>query len=179
MDNSMKLKALVAALIATSGLLSMSAAQASDGTVTFTGSIVATSCVITGGGNIAVTLPPVDASALSAAGKTATPTQFNIAMTGCPATTTLHALFEIGANVDTTTGNLKNTGTATNVEISLLNSALGAINIATQANDGAGTGLTTTTAGAYTLSYYAQYIATGAAGAGSVASSVTYSLVYN
>ena len=82
----MKLKALVAALIATSGLLSMSAAQASDGTVTFTGSIVATSCVITGGGNIAVTLPPVDASALNASGKTATPTQFNIAMTGCPAT---------------------------------------------------------------------------------------------
>jgi major type 1 subunit fimbrin (pilin) len=175
----MKLKALVAALVATSGLLGMTAAQASDGTVTFTGSIVATSCVITGGGNIAVTLPPVDASALSASGKTATPTQFSIAMTACPATTSLHALFEIGANVDTTTGNLKNTGTATNVEISLLNSALGAINIATQANDGAGTGLTTTTAGAYTLNYYAQYIATGAAGAGTVASSVTYSLVYN
>ncbi len=175
----MKLKSIAAALVAASGLLAVGAAQASDGTVTFSGSIVATSCVITGGGNITVTLPPVDASALSASGKTATPTQFNIAMTGCPATTSLHAQFEIGANVDTTTGNLKNTGTATNVEIGLLNPALGAINIATLANDGAGTGLTTTTAGAYTLSYYAQYVATGAAAAGTVASSVTYSLVYN
>lgn len=175
----MKLKALVALLVAVSSLLGMDAAQAADGTITFTGSIVATSCVITGGGNLTVTMPPVDASALSTAGKTATPTQFNIAMTGCPATTSLHALFEIGTNVDTTTGNLKNTGTATNVQISLLNSALAAINIATQANNGAGTGLTTTTAGAYTLSYYAQYIATGTAGAGTVASSVTYSLVYN
>ena len=175
----MKLKALVASLIAAGGLLGLSAAQASDGTITFAGSIVATSCAITGGGNILVNLPPVDAGSLSAVGKTATPTQFSIAMTGCPAATLIHAQFEMGPTVDTATGNLKVTGGATNVEISLLNPAFQAINIATLANDGAGTGLTTSAAGAATLTYYAQYVATAAATSGTVATTVTYSIVYN
>jgi len=179
----MKLKALVAALIATSGLLGMSAAQASDGTITFNGSIVATTCTINGGGaasSFTVTLPPVDKSALSAAGQTAAPTPVTFNLTTCPATTAVHTLFELGATVDTTTGNLKNsTGTATGVQIGLLNPALAAINIATQANDGAGTGLTTSAAGAATLTYYAQYVATAAATSGTVATTVTYSIVYN
>jgi len=174
----MKLKALVATLIAASSLLGMSAAQASDGTVTFTGSIVATTCLIAAGGAVAVTLPPVDASALSSSGKTATPTPFNIVMSGCTNGQQVHAQFEMGPTVNAATGNLKNAGLATFVEISLLNPALQAINIATLNNDGAGTGLTTT-AGANTLTYYAQYIATGTATAGTVSSSVTYSLVYN
>jgi len=174
----MKLKALVAALIATSGLLGMSAAQASDGTVSFTGSVVATTCTIAAGGAVSVTLPPVDASALSSSGKTATPTQFNIVLSGCTAGQQVHAQFEMGPTVDTATGNLKNSGGAGFVEISLLNPAFQAINIATLVNDGAGTGLTTT-AGANTLSYFAQYISTGVATAGTVISSVTYSLVYN
>ncbi len=173
----MKVKALVA--VAIMGLAGMTTAQASDGTITFGGSINATSCAITGGSSFTVTLPPVDTSALASVGKVAAPTPFNIAMTGCPASTAVHALFEIGASVNAVTGNLKNSGLATLVEIQLLNSSLSAINIATQNNDGAGTGLTTSAAGAATLTYYAQYIATGAATAGSVASTVTYSIVYN
>lgn len=178
----MKLKALAVALVATSGLLGVTAAQASDGTITFSGSIVATTCTINGGGaasSFTVALPPVDKSALSAAGQTSAPTPFLFTLTACPATTAVHTLFEIGSTVDTTTGNLKNTGTATGVEIGLLNPALNAINIATQANDGAGTGQTTSAAGAATLTYYAQYVATAAATAGTVASTVTYSIVYN
>jgi len=177
----MKLKALVAALIATSGLMSMSAAQASDGTITFTGSIVATTCTVNGGGaasSFTVALPPVDKAALSAAGQTSSPTPMTFNLTTCPAGQ-VHTLFEIGSSVDTATGNLKNTtGTATGVEIGILNPALAAINIATQANDGAGTGQTTT-AGSATLTYYAQYVATAAATSGTVASTVTYSIVYN
>ena len=139
----MKIIILRAALIVCVSFLALTPAYSSDGTINFTGTIVASTCVINGGGTNAtfsVVLPSVDASALSVAGKTATPTPFTFNLTNCPATGPVHAQFEIGGNVDTNTGNLKNTGSATGVEISLLNSTFAAINVYTLANDGTGTG---------------------------------------
>jgi major type 1 subunit fimbrin (pilin) len=87
----------------------------------------------------------------------------------------VYAYFEQGANVNAD-GRLTNTGTATNVDLQLLSG-----------NDVLNAGSTeqTTspktvalTAGAGTLTYSAQYYATGAATAGTVLSAVNYSINY-
>ncbi|UGA40826.1 hypothetical protein JOS77_25345 [Chromobacterium haemolyticum] len=83
--------------------------------------------------------------------------------------------FEIGPTVDAATGNLKNAGAATNVEVQLLNNTLQAINLANNTNSQ----IVPISSGTATLNYYAQYIATGgAAGAGAVNTSVQYSMTY-
>ena len=100
--------------------------QAADGTITFTGQITSQTCTISGNGggkNFTVTLPTVSTSALATAGTTAGRTPFNIALSNCtPNSGNVSTYFEPGATVDTTTGQLINaSGTATNVEIGLLN----------------------------------------------------------
>ena len=75
-------------------------------------------------------------------------------------------------------GNLKNaTGTATGVEVQLLNSDFSNINLAGAAGS-QNSAQATLSSGAATLNYYAQYYATAAAGAGSVATSVQFTMLY-
>jgi len=168
----------VAAAIA---LACAGSAQAADGTITINGQITDVTCNIAvnnGSNNATVTLPTVSTSALAAADQTAGATPFKIALSGCSGGTmnTASAWFEPGANVDSTTGRLKSNGTATHVQVELLNSGMSPIaaGAATQndtpVNISGGTG---------TLSYYAQYHATGgAATAGSVTTSVQYTIQY-
>lgn len=137
--------------------------------------------------NISVSLPSVQASALSSSGQTAGSTPFNIALTGCPSgVKSVTAYFNSSANVDTNTGNLINNGTAKNVEVQLLNgpgsttaSAFSPILLtgaqATAQNSGQ---FAVNASGAATMNYYAQYIATAAAAAGSVNTSVTFTIAY-
>ncbi|MGR2679644.1 fimbrial protein [Chromobacterium haemolyticum] len=153
-------------------------ALAADGTITINGNIVANTCTInsTGGASFTVTLPTVGVSSLATAGQTAGSTPFSINLSNCPATlknAVTH--FEIGPTVDAATGNLKNAGAATNVEVQLLNNTLQAINLANNTNSQ----IVPISSGTATLNYYAQYIATGgAAGAGAVNTSVQYSMTY-
>jgi major type 1 subunit fimbrin (pilin) len=155
------------------------AAQASDGTITFTGQLNTATCTITGGGNQTVTLPTLSTAALTSAGATAGDTLFNIAVTGCTAgLTTANAYFEAGGNIDTATGRLKNTAATNNVQIQLLNGSGTVVNLAGVAGS-QNTAAATLTSGAGTQSFIARYYATGATTAGAVASSVTYSMVYN
>ena len=79
-----------------------------------------------------------------------------------------------------TTGRLKNaTGSATNVDLQLLTAAGTAIDLS-KAYGSQYTGQTGNIAsGVATLEYAVRYYATGAATAGNVASSLTYSVVYN
>jgi type 1 fimbria pilin len=137
--------------------------------------------------NISVTLPSVQASSLASSGQTAAATPFNIALTGCPSgVKTVTAYFNSSANIDTNTGNLINNGSAANVEVQLLNgngsttaSAFSPIVLtgaqATAQNSGQ---YAVNATGAATMNYYAQYIATGAAAAGSVNTSVTFTIAY-
>jgi type 1 fimbria pilin len=137
--------------------------------------------------NLSVTLPTVSTSALSAAGRATGRTAFKIALTNCPSGVTSMASFFSSPNIDTGTGNLKNTGSgaAANVEIQLLNGNGGSATPFSTINL-AGTSVTTQNSGTYnvagggaTLNYYAQYIANGAAaGTGSVNSSVMYTITY-
>jgi major type 1 subunit fimbrin (pilin) len=178
---------LSAALIAAAG-----EASASDGTISFNGSIDASTCTITTGstsGTFTVLLPKVGANALGATASTAGDTAFSIALTGCSDVTgNIATNFEAGSAVDVATGRLKNTATtggATNVEIQLLNGSNGTpilVGSPIASQNSLGVALVsdgeTEPAGTATLNYIARYYATGAATAGNVTSLVTYSLVF-
>jgi major type 1 subunit fimbrin (pilin) len=148
--------------IATGGLLGLASlgAQASDGTITFTGSLSDTTCSINGNAagtpaNIPnVSLPEVSASVLGTAGATAGRTQpIVLALTGC-------------------------SGTATNVEVRLLNASFQPINITSGLNNDMAANGATITGGAATLNYYGEYYATGKATSGAVRTSVNYTMQY-
>ena len=76
-----------------------------------------------------------------------------------------------------TAGRLNNTGSATNVNIQLLNSAKAVIDLS---KDSAGQNIVTSnvTSGSASLDFYARYYATGATTAGDVSTTATYYVVY-
>lgn len=172
---------LTSALIAAFAVAAVApAAHAADGTINITGTINSSTCKINGANSpatVAVTLPTVSTTALNAAGSVAGRTAFNLALTGCGALTKATTFFEPGPTV-LSDGNLKNaSGTATGVEVQLLNNDFSAIAL----NGGASaqnSQSVTLASGAGTLNYYAQYFATTAAGAGSVSTSVQFSMIY-
>jgi major type 1 subunit fimbrin (pilin) len=171
-----KLLALATAAAALTPMIS----SASDGTITFTGAVQAVTCAITTP-NLNVTLPTVSTSALGAANATAGATRFVIAINNCTGIqTNANAYFEAGPNVDSTTGRVKNaTGTATNVDLELTTAAGTKIDLS-KAYGSQYTGQTgNIVSGSATLEYAVRYFATAAATAGSVISTLSYSVVYN
>ncbi|MBO1114224.1 fimbrial protein [Bordetella petrii] len=173
----------ITGLLAGAGILAAAqVALASDGTITFNGEITASTCDIvnSGGPDFDVDLPTVSTSTLDASGKTAGWTQFDIELANCTGSlSNVMAYFEAGPNVDTARGHLNNTipvgaGGATEVQIALRD-AHGAGNIVIGSP---GNQTVDVSGGSGVLSYEAGYFATGAATAGAVESSVTYSLVY-
>lgn len=174
-------------------LLGASPLIASDGTINITGSVTAGTCVVSGSGtgsakSIAVALPAVQTSALTASGEVAARTSFSISISDCGSgVTKATTYFEPGGTVNPTTGNLRLQGSssATLVEIQLLNgsgsssggAAFSPIVLgATQAGQNSAT--YAVSSGAATLNYYAQYYATGAATAGTANSSVQFTMLY-
>ena len=181
----MKRKLLSACALAGWALVSQPAFSA-DGTITFTGQIQANTCTINGNGtganNFTVALPSALSTQLATAGQTAGRTSFQIALSGCPAATTVHTFYEAGATTDASSGRLNNTaaGGAANVQIQLLNGDTSVIKAGfsdgpTQQNSKP----VNLSSNAATLTYYAEYYATGEATAGAVSSSVAYTIVYN
>lgn len=155
-------------------------ANASDGTITFKGEVTANTCTVKindGAATNTVTLPTVTSSQLAAAGDTAAPTEVRIGLSECStAVKSARAFFEAGPNVTAATNNLKNNGTATNVEVQLLTPSNAAIKIGdtSQRSDAA----VALASGSALLKYSAQYYATGASTAGTLDTSVTYSIDY-
>lgn len=170
------MKAIASAVVL--GLMGFcGSAMAADGTISINGQINGNTCTITGtnGKNVDVVLPGVSTTALQNAGQVAGTTPFKLTLTNCTGTSA-KTLFELGTSVNQASGNLKNvSGTATNVEVQILNDSFAAINLGTNAGSQTGS----TAGGAGVLNYYAQYFATGAATAGSVTTSVQYSMLYN
>ncbi len=175
---------IISALLIAAAATASQGAFAVDGTITFTGNITAQTCTINGNGsgsnNFTVPLSSVSTSSLTTAGQYANRTPFTIALTACtPASGNVHTYFEAGPTVDTATGNLiLASGGATNVEIGLLNSDYSAITIGAADASQNSKSVAISSAGAATLKYWAQYVATGVATAGAANSSVMYSLVY-
>lgn len=157
---------------------------ASSGTITFSGSVNTETCATVVNNYSAdgmVTLPPVPTSALSKAGETAGATTFTINLTGCdPANTKTRAYFEVGGMANSA-GRLSNfNGGAANVELQLIdlddNSSV--IKVGDYASQSTSGTTIDASSGTGTLNYAVRYYATGAATAGAVASSVTYSIIY-
>jgi major type 1 subunit fimbrin (pilin) len=160
-------------------------AVAADGTINFNGEVKDQTCTVAVNGQVSpaiatVTLPTVSSALLNASGKTIGQTGFKIELSSCagPALSA-SAFFESGATVDAITNNLKNTtGTAKLVQLQLVDGANGNVIKAGDTSQITATTATTITANAATLPYAVQYIATGKATAGTVVSSVTYSINY-
>ncbi|WP_337264251.1 MULTISPECIES: fimbrial protein [unclassified Serratia (in: enterobacteria)] len=178
----MKKLTLIASLIAACGSVGLAQA-ASTGTITFNGELTATTCdVIIDGqsANATVTLPTVGINQLTAAAKTAGRTGFIMALNNCAGTLkTASAFFEAGASVDQVTGRLKTTGTATNVALQLLDgSGAQAVIQAGNQNQRTSTQYVSVATGSANLPYAVEYYANGATTAGTVTSTVVYSIQY-
>lgn len=161
-------------------------ANAADGTINFNGELVNQTCTIAVDGVVTpavatVTLPTISTSLLTTAGQAEGRTGFNIQLTSCVgAATTAAAFFNSGSTVDPVSGNLNNmTGTATNVQLQLVDAQGGAIIQAGNTNQKTQTTRNTIDAsGAANMPYAVQYFATGATTPGTVVSSVTYNVDY-
>jgi major type 1 subunit fimbrin (pilin) len=177
----MKKTLLSALLIAGFGVAAFapqSALAASTGTISFTGRVLADTCAIAVNGGATVVLPNVSTLAFGgASGNVAgTTAPFTIALSGCDTNIIKANMAFTGGNIDTTTGNLKNTTTGgSNVQIQLLNSTDQAINTSTNSNSP----VITVASGASSTSLKAQYISTATATtAGLVTSNVGFTLTY-
>ena len=179
-------KKLLSMLLVSTGLAAASVAHASDGTITFTGSVIASTCKINGGaGDLGVALPMVSTTSLAANGNVAGRTPFTLSITGCTTTegspTKIGVVFEAGANTNMSTGRLTvDAGTtekpaAKNVEINVLDNTQSPVKVGSQNQ---GTPVTIGTDGTAQLSYFAEYYATDKATAGVANSKVQYSLTY-
>lgn len=133
-----------------------------------------------------VKLPTISTSLLDNLGDTAGRTDFKIELTNCSGTAISAAVFfEAGAGVDSMSGQLINTGTATNVRLQLLDNTAGNF-VVIKAGDSSQLANATPvpfdsmTAGKATLPYAVEYIATDSVGAtaGTVLGAVTYSINY-
>ncbi|KDB10014.1 Fimbrial protein [Burkholderia sp. lig30] len=179
MSKQLTLASIVTAVMAFAPL----AAHAYDGTVTFSGALSGASCEIKVNGtanNGTVQLPTVGAAQLGEKGKTSGSTTFAIELSKCQnAGESVRAFFEAGPNVDNTDGTLINraaTNVAKNVAVQLLDTYGETLKV----GDDSQRTVTPValTDGAAKLVYGAQYYAKDATTAGSVSTSVTYSIDY-
>ena len=183
----MKITAIAAAAALT--LTAGTASAAQDGTIEFTGSITATTCLVEGvapgQGNItkAVDLGGINVGSLQTAGERAGDKGFNIQIGGagdanCTDGQTAHVRFDPASPaLDITTGrlNIDNTGTpATNVQVEIANVDGTEINLFTE--DSAGIAIANNTA---VIPLIGRYYATGAAVAGEANSRVGFQVVYD
>ncbi|MGM3273875.1 fimbrial protein [Ralstonia sp. 24A2] len=171
--------------IAIAGALTLGAAATaqaqSDGTITFNGEVLATSCVIEAGGttgaDATVELPKVAQNSLKADGARIGDTPFSIKIGSAASPCTqnnVQAYFHNRGNVNAA-GRLNNEPTgAANVNVVLLNSDHDVINLSNNTNSK----IVPIVSGEAQLDFFGQYYATGAAGAGTVKTGVEYSIVY-
>ncbi|MGN6706602.1 MAG: fimbrial protein [Rhodanobacter sp.] len=173
MNKTLLSTALVAVIAATA--LLPTAQAANTGTITISGKVLADTCTIAVNGGATVALPTVMTASLGTVGATAGTTPFTVALTGCDANTTSAAMSFSGANIDSGTGNLKNTvAGGSNVQVQLLNGA-SVIN----ASSGTNAPVINVTSGSGSVGMNARYVAaTAAATAGLVASTVSFTLSY-
>lgn len=179
---------LSAALLAGLGVAAFApqSARADDGTINIDGRVLAQSCKVQGNAtgtaaSIAVHLPWVYAPTLATAGATTGDTSFPISITDCDHALTSVKTYFSGANIDTTTGYLKQTATsgAGNVQVQLLNSDNTAITLSGSDAAAQNSKSVPMSNGAATLTYVARYISpAGGATPGAVTSAVQFTLVY-
>lgn len=173
-----------AALIAGFGIAALAPqnARAVDGTITFNGKVLNSTCSVSNAtaGVVAVTLPDVQSSAFTASGSVAGLTPFSLVLTGCPTTPSgvvVGAAFSGGSIDSAHAGTITNTGTS-NVNVQMTDSSGTALNLSTNSNP---VNAVISGTGTATLGYKAQYYQPTATAvtAGTVTASVSYTLTYN
>lgn len=178
----MNFKVSSISLMLVSSAIAMNA-HANQGTITFDGQVVDSTCDVAvngGSADATVVLPTVSVNTLKAASDTAGRTSFSMELSNCSNDADkVAAYFQAGATVDPNTGRLVNQATtdaATNVDLQL-SEADGTV---IKAGDSTQTYQTVdASTGSATLNYGVEYFATGQSTAGAVDSSVIYSLSYN
>ncbi|WP_426318478.1 fimbrial protein [Pseudoduganella sp. R-43] len=177
-----KANLIVGALLAAASIVP-AVSHAADGTITFTGKVLAQSCKVnTGKGDLTVALPSAVAGSLATAGQRAGRVPFTLSLTECDDQAgKVSALFVPGA-LDANSGKLKNNLTgkdaATNVGIALLNSDGKDMNLAAVTPADQGSSAATVSGKKAELKYFAEYAALGAATPGAVTSTATYTIQY-
>ncbi|WP_413283749.1 fimbrial protein [Vibrio sp. MA40-2] len=169
------------ALLSAVTILSTSVLAAQANVITFQGEVTDQTCVVDVNGeeaNPVVLLPTVSTSDLAADGNVAGTTEFNISVSGCTAGATGDISTVFVGNQVTTAGNLGNTGSATNVDIQILDTASSAIDFTSDFNGVGDLNLADATATEATATYKAQYYATGLSAAGTVNASLQYAISY-
>jgi len=172
-------KTLISTLSAIAALTAFNA-SAADGTITFNGEVINQTCEVSpaGSNDFTVGLPTVTASQLPTAGSTVGDTAFTIDLANCDITKDgAYAFFEAGDTVNAD-GRLINNGTATNVVLELVDAGNQVIKAGSVDQSDAPFAAAIDANGNTSLSYTARYYATGAATAGTVTTSVTYSIAY-
>lgn len=152
--------------------------------VTFTGNLVAATCVVdingSRSGDGTITLRTVPATALATAGSRAGRLNFGVVV-GSADTPCLAQRVQLGfrnnGNVNAQ-GRLENRGTAGNVELALLNIDDGGLDIDLSSNRNSQIRDIPPTTGWTRLNYAGEYYATAAATGGTVTSSVQYDVIY-
>ena len=176
------MKRILAPILVTAlATLSMPSHATTNGTVNFNGNILGNTCTISINGAVApavatVNLLPAKDSDLSATGKTTNLTPFDISLTKCVGGTKASAYFESGSNTDAG-GRIRNTGTATNVALELVDSERANAAILT-ITDQAANQRKSIVNGNATLKYGVRYYALGTATTGTVRGAVTYNIIY-
>ncbi|WP_058914462.1 fimbrial protein [Entomohabitans teleogrylli] len=159
-------------------------AQAYDGMITFQGDITDNTCEISvngGGATETVSLPKIPAFALNSPGVTQGDTPFTIALSNCTGATlsSAYTYFESGTYLDSVSGRLNTVSgsdSAGNIQIQLLDNTHQPIFIGDQSSQSSN--LIDISSGSGLMDYIARYYATDAATAGTVYTSVNYSIVY-
>ncbi len=181
------MKKTIVAFAAIGAAVAGQSVHAADGTINFTGRLIAQTCTIDVNGTTTptvatVTLPTVSTGRLASAGNVTGRTGFTIGLNECSGTATrAAAFFESGATVDPATGRLRTTsgtGHATNVQLQLVDASTGNAIRAGDVSQHAGNTKVDLDDDKASLPYAVEYYATGATTAGTVASSVTYSINY-
>jgi major type 1 subunit fimbrin (pilin) len=157
------------------------AATGLGGTVTFMGAATGSTCVVNGNysgtGDFTVAMPTVSTNIFTGHGDTAGDTMFTVALTGCsPGLRNARVQWSAGGNVSAS-GNVKNTGTASNLEVQLLNSDGSVIKVG-ESMEAQNSHSADVSSGAGTLNYIARYYATGQVGQGTILGTATYLISY-
>lgn len=153
-------KTIVVLMIAGFALTSTGMVNAADGTVNFTGNIIANACTVTTAtANQTVVLGDVATTAFSAAGAKASPTKFNIQLTNCDA-----AIHQVAIKFD-------GVSDPTNASLLKLDSGQTATGVGIEISDASGnviplhtaSATTAISSGAATLNFVGRYVSTVAA----------------
>jgi major type 1 subunit fimbrin (pilin) len=173
-------KFLLATLTLTASLTGSYAVAAMpyDGTINFVGAAVGSTCKLAGA-DFTVVLPMV-AIGNAPVGTTLGATGFNIQLTDCPVNVAKASTYFMAGNNLSASGNLKNQGTATAIELQLLNGDSSVIDLSKGEGMQNSKSVSVSEAdGSANMLYAVQYLLTGRASSGSVSSSVTYSIMYH